>query len=108
MLRLNSSEVYNPIFIKNIKKNKFQLFTGTFDEFSIEELKDELEEILNTADNTPPQLQHEKTGPRTIEAYRKLGSEKSSTDSYMILSMGYAKSPFRDFESYLRIVVGLD
>ena len=22
--------------------------------------------------------------------------------------MGYARSPFRDFESYLRIVVGLD
>ena len=26
----------------------------------------------------------------------------------MILLLGYARSPFRDFESYLRIVVGLD
>ena len=26
----------------------------------------------------------------------------------MILLVGYARSPFRDFESYLRIVVGLD
>ena len=30
------------------------------------------------------------------------------TDGYIILLMGYARSPFRDFESYLRIVVGLD
>ena len=34
--------------------------------------------------------------------------EKSKTDGYIILLMGYARSPFRDFESYLRIVVGLD
>ena len=35
-------------------------------------------------------------------------SEKSSTDGYIILLMGYARSLFRDFESYLRIIVGLD
>ena len=35
-------------------------------------------------------------------------SEKTSTDGYIILLLGYARSPFRDFESYLRIVVGLD
>ena len=34
--------------------------------------------------------------------------EKSSTDGYIILLLGYARSPFRDFESYLRNVVGLD
>ena len=34
--------------------------------------------------------------------------EKSSTDGYIILLMGYARSPYRDFESYLRIVIGLD
>ena len=34
--------------------------------------------------------------------------EKSSTDGYNILLMGYALSPFGDFESSLRIVVGLD
>ena len=34
--------------------------------------------------------------------------EKSSTDGYIILFVGYARSPFRDFESYHRIVVGLD
>ena len=34
--------------------------------------------------------------------------EKSSLDGYIILLMGYARSPFRGFESYLRSVVGLD
>ena len=34
--------------------------------------------------------------------------EKSSTDGYNILLMGYTRSPFRDFESYLRIVIGLE
>ena len=37
----------------------------------------------------------------------KSKSEKSSTDGYIILLMGYARSPFRDFENYLRVVVGL-
>ena len=35
-------------------------------------------------------------------------SEKSSTHGYIKLLMGYARSPFRDFESYLRIVIRLD
>ena len=32
----------------------------------------------------------------------------SSADGYLILLMGYIRSPCRDFESYLRMVVGLD
>ena len=32
----------------------------------------------------------------------------SSTDGCITFSMRYARSPFRDFESYLRVVVGLD
>ena len=47
-------------------------------------------------------------GPRIIQSYKKLRSKKSSTDGYFKLLMGYARSPFRDFESYFRIVVGLD
>ena len=50
-------------------------------------------------------------GPRFIQSYWKLRSEKSNTDGYIILLMRYARSarsPFRDFESYLRIVVGLN
>ena len=30
------------------------------------------------------------------------------SDDYYMLIMGYARSPFRDIEIYLRIVVGLD
>ena len=30
------------------------------------------------------------------------------TDSYYMLLMGYARSPFPDYERYLRVVVGLD
>ena len=46
--------------------------------------------------------------PHIAETYRKLRSDKSSHDGYIILLMGYARSPLRDFESYLRIVVGLE
>ena len=34
--------------------------------------------------------------------------EKSSTDGYNVLLLGYARSNFRDFEGYLRVIVGLD
>ena len=34
--------------------------------------------------------------------------EKSSTDGHIILLLGCGRSPFRDFESYLRVVVRLD
>ena len=43
-----------------------------------------------------------------IQAYGNIGSEKSSTDVYLILLMGYARSPFRESVRYLRIFVGLD
>ena len=38
----------------------------------------------------------------------KLSHEEIVSDGYMILLLGYSRSIFRDFESYLRIVVGLD
>ena len=103
-----SSEVYNSIYNINATNNKFELYTDSFDEFLFEELEDELEEILTILDITSYHLQHEKIGPCINQAYRKLRIEKSSTDGYIILIMGYARSLFRDFESYLRIVVGLN
>ena len=84
------------------------LYTATFDEFSFTKLKGELEEILSISDITPYHLQHEKIEPRIFKTYRKLRLEKSSTDGYIIILLGYARSPFRDCESYFRIVVGLD
>ena len=34
--------------------------------------------------------------------------QKRNSDGYMILLYGYTRSRFRGFESYLRIVIGLD
>ena len=106
--RVNRFEVYNSIFNITKENNKFELYTDTFDEFSFEELKDEVEEILNIPNITYDHLEDETIGRRIIKTYWDLRSEKSSTDGYINLLMGYARSLFRDFESYLRIVVGLD
>ena len=110
MIRLTSLEVYNSMFNVTQDNNKLELYTDTFDEFSFEELKDELEQILSFSHVTPPHRQHEIhaiIGPRKIEAY-ELRLQNSSTDDYVFLIMGHARSPFRDFESYLRFVVGLN
>ena len=71
-------------------------------------LKDELEEIPNVSDLAPYNLQHQKIGPRIIDTYMQLISEKSSTDGYITFLMGFTRSPIRDFESYPRVSVGLD
>ena len=101
-------EVYNSVFTITEENNKFELYRNNFEEFSFEELKDELQDILYISDNTPLNLQHEKKGPHINEAYQMLWSQKSSTVGYFILLMQYARSPFWDFENYLRIGVGLD
>ena len=108
MLCLKKFEVSNAIFNITEENTKFELYTDNFDKFSFEELKDELKDIPNISGITPYHLQHEKIGPRIISAYKKLRLEKSGTDGYIILLLGWARSPFRDFESYLKIVVALD
>ena len=94
MIGLTSLEVYNSIFNITKEINKFDIYTDTFDEFSFTQLKDELEEILNTSVIKPYQLQHETTAPRIIEAYKKLRLEKTSADGYIILLMYYADHHF--------------
>ena len=108
MLGLIDVEVYNSIFNITEENNKFELYTDTFDEFSFQELKDEVEEILNIPEITDGHLEDETLAPRIAETYWKLRSDKSKHDGYTILLMGYARSQFRDFESYLRIIVGLE
>ena len=108
MLGLTDLEVCNSLFNITKDNNKFELYTDTFDEFSFEELKDEVDEILNIPNITFDHLEDETKGSCIIKTYWKLRSEKSSTDGYIIFLMGYARSPFRDFESYFRIVVGLE
>ena len=108
MIGQTDLEVYNSIFNITKENNEFELYTDTFDEFSLEELKDEVEEILNIPNFTDDHLEDETIVPRIIKACRNLRLEKSCTDGLNNLLMGYARSPFRHFESYLRIVIALD
>ena len=108
MLELTSLEVYNFVFNLTEKNNDFEFYTDYFDEFSFTELKDELYEISDFSIITSDHLQGKKVGPRMISAYNKLEAEKRRTDGYIILLMGYDRSPFGGFECYLRIVVGSD
>ena len=59
MLGLTDLEVYKSIFIMTKGNNKFELYTDTFEEFSFEELKDEVEETLNIPNITSYQLEDE-------------------------------------------------
>ena len=108
MLGLTNLEVYQPIFNVTEENSKLELYTSKSDEFSFEELKEELDEFLSISDVTPSQIQHEITSHRIIQAYKKLRSQKSCTDGYIMLLLGYTRSKFPDFESYHRIVAGLD
>ena len=72
------------------------------------ELKHEVEENLGLSETLPKGLQNESIRPREIDARRKLRSVESRADGYIIFLMGYAQSSIRDFESYFRLVVGLD
>ena len=85
-----------------------ELYTDHFHEFSFEKLKIVLEDILNSSKVSHEHLQYEILGPCKISEYKKLETEKRQTDGYYMLLIGYARSPFRDFECYLRIVVGMD
>ena len=108
MIGITSLDVYNSIFTITEQNNKFDFYTDIFDEFSSTELKDELEEILKISNTTENHLEYEILGPRINKTLKKLETEKRQTDGYIIILMGYARSPFRDLESYLRIVIGLD
>ena len=110
MIGLTDLEVYNSIFNITEENNKFEIYRDTTNKFGFLELKDELEEILNISHIhiTIEHLDDKILGPRIIDEYIKLSNEKKNSDGYMILLLGYSASPFRDFESYLRLVVGLD
>ena len=88
MLGLLDLEVYNSIFNITEENTKFDLHTDTFDEFSFEEIKDEVEEFLNIPNTTDNHLEDETLGPIIIKTYWDLRSEKSSTDGYIILLLG--------------------
>ena len=108
MIGLTDLEVYNSIFNITEENNKFEIYRDTSNKFGFLELKDELEEIHNISHITIEHLDDEIIGRRIIDEYIKLSNEKKNSDGYMILLLGYSASPFRDFENYLRLVIGLD
>ena len=108
MIGLINLEIYNSIFNITEENNKFELYRDTSAKFGFLELKDELEDILNIPHITNEHLDDEIIGPRIIGEFNKLSNEKKNSDGYMILLLGYSTSSFRDFESFLRLVVGLD
>ena len=71
-------------------------------------MKDKVAEVLGLSAISPKDLEHEIHGPDIIKIYRSLSIEKSQTDGYYILLKRRLQSTFRDFESYLRILAGLD
>ena len=109
MIGLTDLEVYNSIFKITKEINKFELHTDPLDsEFSFTEMKGRIAELLDLESITPEDLEHKTTGPDIIEAYRKLLMEESQIDGYYFLLLIYTVSPLRDFESYLRILTGLN
>ena len=108
MIGLINLEVYNSIFNITEEYNKFEIYRDMSNKFGFLELKDELEEIFNIPHITNEHLDDEVLGPRVIDEYIKLSIEKKNRDGYMVLLLGYSASSFRDFESYLRLVIGLD
>ena len=108
MLGLTSLELYKSKFSIKEENNKFEIYRDGSNKFGFLELKDELEEILNISHNSKEHLQDEVKGQRIVDKYIEVSHEKETSDGYLILLLDYARSPFRDFESYWRIVVGLD
>ena len=108
MMGLISVEVYNSIHNLTEVNCYFEPYTDPSHEYSFVNLKDKVAEILDVSHISNEDLQHELLGLDIIKTYRKLSMEKSQTDGYYLLLNDYAHSSFRDFESYLRIVVGLD
>ena len=108
MIGLADLEVYNSIFNITEENNKFEIYRDTPTKFQFLDLKDELEEILGIPHITREHLLDDETASRIIDEYHKVSHEKKNSDGYTILLLNYSRSQFRDFESYLRIRVGLD
>ena len=108
MVGLTILEVYKCTFNMTEENNKFEIYINNFDEFLFTKVKKEVAEIFGFSKITPKLLEHYTVSPRITKTYEKWRSKKSNTNGYLILLIGFAQSPSRDFESSLRILVGLD
>ena len=108
MTGLTSVKLKKSISIVTEEIRNFEQNTDIFDEFSFMETKDEFEEIFGLSEKSHKHLQDKILGPRIFKANKNLSSEKRQTDGYYMFLLGYVLPPFRYFESYPRIVLGLD
>ena len=86
MSGLTILEIYNSIFNITKENNKLEHYTDTFDEFSVAELKDEPEEILDISEITPDHLKDKIIGPRIIKAFEKLTEKKQKRDGLIVIT----------------------
>ena len=108
MIGLTILEFYISIFIVTEEKNDFEFYTDSSDEISFFKLKHKVAEALGLSEISPEGLEYEIYGPDIIKIYEKLSIGKIQTDGYYTLFLRYARSTFRHFESYLRILIGLN
>ena len=103
IINLANLEVCNSFF-KITENNKFEFYTQPRDsEFSFTELKDKVAEALGLLNTSIEDLEHE---PDNSKTYRKLSIEMRQTDGYHTRLLRSSQPPFRDLESYLRILTG--
>ena len=70
MLGLISLGFYKFLFNITEEKNKFELYTDPFDsDFSFNELKDKVAEVLGLSDIYVEDLEHEIYGPNIVKTY---------------------------------------
>ena len=101
--------MYNSIFNITEENNKFELYTQPLnDEFSNTQMKGNIAEIFGLSVISLDDLQHEIRAPIFVKTYSKQSMEKGQTDGYYKILIDYVHSPFRDFESYLRVLTGLN
>ena len=105
MIGLTSLELNN--FFKILKKTSSKVIQ-VFLMISFTELKDELDDILGLSDISHEHLQDNKKRKHNIKVYQNLSSEKGQTDGYYMLLSDYARTPFQNFETFLRNVVSSD
>ena len=109
MIGLVDLEIYNSNFNLAEENKKLELYTDPIDsDFSFNELKDKVAEVLGLSAISTEDSEHELYGPIITKTKRKLITEKSQTEGYYILILKYMHSSFKDFESYLKILSSLD
>ena len=110
MIGVTDLEVYNSIFNKKERNNKFKLHKVPDEKaggISYTKVRDEIERDLDISDITAADLQDDLIGPIFIEEYREQVTKIWKGLGYLNIVAGYVSSVFQDFESYLKTEVDL-